>query len=144
MSEHIESTVLLSAYACCPGRGSAPRSGWKYLLMSARAYRKVILLTSVTDYQRVEKELAAMGIRNVSLVVIRMPFRLDRLHSVRVGGIHLHYWLWLSAAKRAVRKLRDKVDFAHHITYGSLQFGSPIYGLPCSFIFGPVGRGRVT
>jgi glycosyltransferase involved in cell wall biosynthesis len=112
--------------------------------MYARAYRKVILLTSVTDYQRVEKELAAMGIRNVSLVVIRMPLSLDRLHSVPVGGIHLHYWLWLGAAKRAVRRLRETVDFAHHITYGSLQFGSPIYELQCPFIFGPVGGGQVT
>src|ERR1700744_3470258 len=109
MSEPIASTVLLSAYACCPGRGSEPRYGWQYLLMYARAYRKVVLLTSVTDYQRVEKELADMGIYNVSLVVIRMPFGLDRLHSVPVGGIHLHYWLWLGAARRAVRRLRETI-----------------------------------
>ena len=144
MSESRASTVLLSAYACCPGRGSEPRYGWQYLLMYARIYRRVILLTSATDHLRVRQELEALQIRNVTLVVIHMPFGLDRLHSVPVGGIHLHYWLWLRAAKRAVRHLDEKIDFAHHITYGSLQFGSPIYELTCPFIFGPVGGGQVT
>jgi glycosyltransferase involved in cell wall biosynthesis len=144
MPESKASTVLLSAYACCPGRGSEPRYGWAYLLMYARTYRRVILLTSATDHLRVRQELEALDIHNVALVVIRMPFQLDRLHRVPVGGIHLHYWLWLKAAKRALRKLDETIDFAHHITYGSLQFGSPIYELSCPFIFGPVGGGQVT
>jgi glycosyltransferase involved in cell wall biosynthesis len=61
-----------------------------------------------------------------------------------VGGIHLHYWLWMRAAKRAIRRLAEKIDFAHHITYGSLQFGSPLYELSCPIVFGPVGGGQVT
>jgi glycosyltransferase involved in cell wall biosynthesis len=144
MSDQKAATVLLSAYACCPDRGSEPKYGWNYLLMYARAYNKVILVTSVTDHLRVRKELEAMNIRNVTLVVVQMRLGLDRLHFVPVGGIHLHYWLWMRAAKRAIRRLDENIDFAHHITYGSLQFGSPIYELSCPFIFGPVGGGQVT
>src|SRR6202000_3098930 len=32
----------------------------------------------------------------------------------------------------------------HHLTFGSLQFGSPLYKLNCAFIFGPVGGGQQT
>lgn len=144
MSDPKAATVLLSAYACCPDRGSEPRYGWNYLLLYARTYRQVILVTSVTDHIRVRQELEALNIRNVALVVVQMPFGLDRLHWMPVGGIHLHYWLWMRAAKRAIRRLDEKIDFAHHITYGSLQFGSPLYELSCPIVFGPVGGGQVT
>ncbi|HEV2482270.1 MAG TPA: glycosyltransferase family 4 protein [Puia sp.] len=138
------STLLLSAYACCPDRGSEPRYGWNYLLLHARTFRRVILVTSATDSDRVTAALEDGKIRNVSVVVVRMPFRLDKLHDIPVGGIHLHYWLWLRAALKRIRHIEETIDFAHHITYGSLQFGSPLYELRCPFIFGPVGGGQVT
>lgn len=144
MSDPRTSTVLLSAYACCPDRGSEPRYGWNYLLLHAKNFRRVILVTSATDSRRVAEVLDDLKIRNVSLEVVRMPLRLDKLHNIPVGGIHLHYWLWLRAAVKRIRHIKEKIDFAHHITYGSLQFGSPLYELQCPFIFGPVGGGQVT
>lgn len=144
MSQHKSLTILLSAYACCPDRGSEPRYGWNYLLLHAQSFRRVILVTSVQDHVRVKETLDALQIRNVTLVVIKLPWRLDRLHDIPVGGIHLHYWLWLRAAVRRIRTLKEKIDFAHHITYGSLQFGSPLYELSCPFVFGPVGGGQTT
>jgi glycosyltransferase involved in cell wall biosynthesis len=144
MSSLKAATVLLSAYACCPDRGSEPRYGWNYLLLHARVFRRVILVTSVQDHARVAEQLAAMDIRNVKMVVVRLGKRLDRLHDIPVGGIHLHYYLWLRAARNTIRTISDHIDFAHHVTYGSLQFGSPLYELSCPFIFGPVGGGQVT
>src|SRR6185437_174919 len=88
-------TALLSAYACCPDRGSEPRYGWDYLLFHARTFRRVILVTSVQDHVRVAEELAALDIHNVKMVVVPLGTRLDRLHDIPVGGIHLHYYLWL-------------------------------------------------
>ena len=144
MSEHKTLTLLLSAYACCPDRGSEPRYGWNYLLLHAQAFRRVILVTSVKDHVCVKETLDALHIRNVTLVVIKLPWRLDRLHEIPVGGIHLHSWLWLRAAVRKIRHLEERIDFGHHITYGSLQFGSPLYEMSCPFIFGPVGGGQTT
>jgi len=73
-----------------------------------------------------------------------MKFGLDRLHYIPVGGIHVHYLLWLKKALAVIQSLPDRIDFAHHLTYGSLQFGSPLYKLECPFIFGPVGGGQRT
>src|ERR1700761_163465 len=144
MTQPIKATVLLSAYACCPGRGSEPRYGWNYLLQYAQTFRKVILVTSVQDHVVVSETLAGLGITNVRVVVVAMKLSLDKLHDIPVGGIHLHYYLWLRKAARVIQALPDKIDFAHHVTYGSLQFGSPLYKLSCPFIFGPVGGGQVT
>ena len=144
MSSLKAATVLLSAYACCPDRGSEPRYGWNYLLLYARTFRRVILVTSVQDHARVAEQLTALDIRNVQLIVVRLGKRLDRLHDIPVGGIHLHYYLWLRRARNTIRTIPERIDLAHHVTYGSLQFGSPLYELSCPFIFGPVGGGQVT
>jgi len=101
-------------------------------------------VTSATDSDRVAAALEELEIRNVTLEVVRMPFRLDKLHFIPVGGIHVHYWLWLRAAVKRIRGFKEKADFAHHVTYGSLQFGSPLYELRCPILFGPVGGGQVT
>lgn len=144
MAQKLKATVLLSAYACCPDRGSEPRYGWNYLLQYARAFGQVILVTSEQDHLQVERQLVELGIRNVKILTVTLPYRLEKLRNIPVGGIHLHYWLWLRKAVKAIRHIPDKIDFAHHVTYGSLQFGSPLYQLSCPFIFGPVGGGQVT
>jgi glycosyltransferase involved in cell wall biosynthesis len=144
MNKKITSTVLLSAYACCPGRGSEPGYGWNYLLQYAKVFEKVILVTSLQDHEAVRERLRELGIGNVTLKVVKMRFGLDRLHYMPVGGIHIHYLLWLKEALAVIQSLPDRIDFAHHLTYGSLQFGSPLYKLECPFIFGPVGGGQRT
>jgi glycosyltransferase involved in cell wall biosynthesis len=144
MNRRISGTVLLSAYACCPGRGSEPGYGWNYLLQYAKIFEKVILVTSLQDHATVRDRLRELGIGNVSLEVVKMRFRLDRLHYMPVGGIHLHYLLWLKKALAVITSLPDRIDFAHHLTYGSLQFGSPLYKLECPVVFGPVGGGQRT
>jgi glycosyltransferase involved in cell wall biosynthesis len=144
MNPKMNGTVLLSAYACCPGRGSEPGYGWNYLLQYAQRFDKVILVTSVQDHAAVEKRLAELQVVNVRLVVANLGLGLDKLHYMPVGGIHLHYLLWLKKARTLIRALTDRIDFAHHLTYGSLQFGSPLYSLTCPFVFGPVGGGQQT
>ena len=144
MTSKLSGTVLLSAYVCCPGRGSEPGYGWAYLLQYAEKFEKVILVTSSQDYKKVSDKLAELGIGNVRLEVVKMKFGLERLSRMPVGGIHLHYLIWLKMALSLIQSLPDRIDFAHHLTFGSLQFGSPLYKLNCAFIFGPVGGGQQT
>ena len=55
MNRKINATALVSAYSCCPGRGSEPRCGWNYLLQYAQRFERVILVTSVEDWRTVER-----------------------------------------------------------------------------------------
>ena len=144
MNKKLNGTVLLSAYACCPGRGTEPGNGWSYLRQYASTFERVILVTSAQDHQVVTDKLQELGIDNVTMKVVKMKFKLDRLHYIPVGGIHVHYFLWLRKATALIGSLREKIDFAHHCTFSSLQFGSPLYKLQCPFVFGPVGGGGRT
>ncbi|HXB91971.1 MAG TPA: hypothetical protein VNU72_06770, partial [Puia sp.] len=69
MNKKLNGTVLISAYACCPGRGSEPGYGWNYLLQYAGTFRKVILVTSRQDHVAVGDKLREMGITNVTIKV---------------------------------------------------------------------------
>lgn len=144
INKKLNGTVLISAYACCPGRGSEPGYGWNYLLQYAGTFQKVILVTSRQDHVAVSDKLREMGITNVTMKVATLRFGLDRLHYIPVGGIHIHYLLWLQQAFSVINSLTEEIDFAHHVTFGSLQFGSPLYRLKCPFVFGPVGGGQRT
>ncbi|HEY4061354.1 MAG TPA: glycosyltransferase [Puia sp.] len=146
MNRKLSGTVLLSAYVCCPGRGSEPGYGWAYLLQYAKTFEKVIMVTSTVEegYRQTIDKLREMGIDNVRVEVVRLKGALDRLSRMPVGGIHLHYLLWLNAATNAIQSLPDTPCFAHHLTFGNLQYGSPLYKVSCPFIFGPVGGGQKT
>jgi glycosyltransferase involved in cell wall biosynthesis len=61
-------------------------------------------------------------------------------------GIYLRYLAWQRAAYRRARELlRDhRFDVVHHLTWGSLVWGSPLWRLDLPFVFGPAGGGQVT
>ncbi|HWZ23457.1 MAG TPA: glycosyltransferase family 4 protein, partial [Cytophagaceae bacterium] len=60
-------------------------------------------------------------------------------------GDYLHYYLWLLKARPIVKKLTKKTSFthAHHVTYSSIKFGTPLYNLNTKIILGPLGGGQL-
>jgi glycosyltransferase involved in cell wall biosynthesis len=60
-------------------------------------------------------------------------------------GDYLHYYLWLLKARPKIKSLVKTVEFehAHHITYSSIKFGTPLYNLPLKMFLGPLGGGSL-
>src|SRR2546423_14793992 len=52
--------VLISAYACEPGKGSEPEVGWQWALQMAR-FHDVAVLTRENNRGPIEAELAKIG-----------------------------------------------------------------------------------
>jgi glycosyltransferase involved in cell wall biosynthesis len=135
--------VLLSAYACEPGRGSEPGAGWAWACAAAQG-NDVWVLTHTTNRVSIEAALAAD------------PELAGRLHPVYLRNERwarplrgtgrtrmLYYVIWqLLSCPRAARRLHREIGFdvAHHLTYASdwLPAGvSRLDGVP--FVWGPVG-----
>ena len=51
--------VLISAYACEPGKGSEPEVGWQWALQMAR-FHDVTVLTRTNNREAIEKELVLL------------------------------------------------------------------------------------
>jgi len=138
--------ILLSAYACEPGKGSEPGVGWNWALALVRRGHEVWVLTRSNNRASIEQALAGLG----EPCVARLHFLYHDLPRwaawwKRGGrGVHLYYALWqrgiISVARAAHR--RQNFDVAHHLTFGVWRQPTFLHrlGIPC--IFGPVGGGE--
>lgn len=140
--------VLLSAYACDPGRGSEPGAGWAWASAAARSH-EVWVLTHGTNEGPVsgalaqDPELAA----RLHPVYLRAP-RWARPLRRRGPSRFLYYLVWqLVSCPRAARRLHQEVGFdvAHHVTYATDWAPVGVNRLrDVPFVWGPVGGSSST
>jgi glycosyltransferase involved in cell wall biosynthesis len=138
--------ILISAYACEPGRGSEPGVGWN-IVKSLAQYHQVWVLTSRTHEAIIEKELSVNPTPNLSFIYLDP---LGWVYDWSVEGkrphwdVHIHYYLWQIWAYFVARSWHQSIgfDLAHHVTYVKYTSPSFLCLLPIPFIWGPVGGGE--
>jgi glycosyltransferase involved in cell wall biosynthesis len=134
--------VLLSAYACEPGKGSEPGIGWNWVRQIAR-FAEVWVITRSNNREAIEKALAEEPLPNVHWVYFDLP-RWARFWKKGQRGVHLYYYLWQLGIYFLVRRLHRQVgfDLIHHVTFGNYWLPSFLALLHVPFIWGPVGGGE--
>jgi glycosyltransferase involved in cell wall biosynthesis len=134
--------VLISAYACEPGRGSEPGVGWNWARQMGR-YHEVWVITRANNRAPIEKALAKEPLPNVHWVHFDLP-RWARFWKKGERGLHPYYYLWQIGAYFVARKLHRRVRFnlAHHVTFVNYWMPSFMALLPVPFVWGPVGGGE--
>jgi glycosyltransferase involved in cell wall biosynthesis len=134
--------VLVSAYACCPGRGSEPGIGWNTARALA-AWHDVWLITSRENARQIITELAQRPVAGLRVVFLDWPSWLAWIKRSRVGYEFQHY-VWQAAAYVQARRLHRKIgfDLVHHLTIGRYWMPSFMALLPIPFFWGPVGGGE--
>jgi glycosyltransferase involved in cell wall biosynthesis len=136
--------VLVSAYACEPGRGSEPGTGWAWACAAAERH-EVWLLTRSNVAAQIEAALERAPRPRLHPVYLDLPPWVRRCKRGQLG-IHWYYPLWQLAAFRVGRGLHRRVrfDLAHHVTFASdwMPVGVAYLGVP--FIWGPVGGATAT
>jgi glycosyltransferase involved in cell wall biosynthesis len=133
--------VLVSAYACEPGKGSEPGAGWLWALAAART-SDVWVLTRANNRPPIEAHPASAS-PTLRFVYVDLPHRLRRWK--RPGrGIRLYYVLWQLSALRAARPLhaRERFDVVHHVTFANLWLPALACALDAPFVIGPAGGGQ--
>jgi glycosyltransferase involved in cell wall biosynthesis len=129
--------VLLSAFACRPGHGSEPGTGWHWAGALSDLGHEVTVLT-VPDHK---EEILARCPPGVSFRFIGMP-RSPVPRSAGLFWAYDAYGRWQGAAAREVQAQARHYDVAHHVTYGGLHMGSMLWRLPVPLVYGPVGGGQ--
>jgi glycosyltransferase involved in cell wall biosynthesis len=134
--------VLLSAYACEPGKGSEPGVGWNWMRQIAR-FAEVWVITRLNNREAIEKALAEEPLPNVHWVYFDLP-RWARFWKKGQRGVHLYYYLWQVGIYFLARRLHRQVafDLVHHVTFGNYWLPSFLALLPVPFVWGPVGGGE--
>jgi glycosyltransferase involved in cell wall biosynthesis len=134
--------VLLSAYACEPGKGSEPGIGWNWVRQIAR-FAEVWVITRSNNREAIEKALAEEPLPNVHWVYFDLP-RWARFWKKGQKGVHLYYYLWQVGIYFIAPRLHRQVgfDLVHHVTFGNYWLPSFLALLPVPFVWGPVGGGE--
>jgi glycosyltransferase involved in cell wall biosynthesis len=136
-------TILLSAYACEPGKGSEPGVGWYWAIHLAAIGHSVWVLTRANNCAVIESALAVEARENLHFIYYDLPPWM-RWWKRRGHGVQLYYLLWQLGAYRVARKLctQMRFDVIHHITFGVFRHPSFLAFLGVPFVFGPVGGGE--
>ena len=136
--------ILLSAYACEPGRGSEPAVGWNWLLALAEMGHDVSVITRENNIPGIEANRSKSKLKFTTIAYDLPAWCRDFKHWP--GGLYVYYLLWQFGAYRRARGIhkRDPFDLVHHITFVTFRQPSFMGGLKIPFIFGPVGGGETS
>lgn len=139
--------MLLSAYACRPGAGSEPGTGW-HCAASIGQTNVVCVLTQGVYAEDIREELARAPIPNLRVVYVDLPKAVLSLRAIfELLGVwrELRYYCWQIAAYRCARRLCRVEDFdvVHHITFAKYWAPSLVSFLDRPFVWGPVGGGEI-
>ena len=136
--------VLLSAYACEPGKGSEPAVGWNWAIERARRGDETWVVTRANNRAAID---AALGIRpeagDIRFLFYDPPAWARRWKAGR-RGIRTYYlaWQWGAAARARVLHRVVGFELVHHVTFVGVRQPSFMGRLGIPFVFGPVGGGE--
>jgi glycosyltransferase involved in cell wall biosynthesis len=138
--------VLLSAYACEPGKGSEPEVGFRTLMAVAQQH-DIWVVTRHNNLPSLEDAIREHPLKDrIQLIghdVSGIPSRLKKRSRLLA---HLYYDRWqASLAQRAIDlERRIGFDVAHHVTFASYWTRTGIVPVSAPKVWGPVGGGVTT
>jgi glycosyltransferase involved in cell wall biosynthesis len=133
--------VLISAYACEPGRGSEPGVGWN-VVRELSSRHELWVLTRANHEAAIRNSGEAWTTR-VHWIFVDPP--LWQTFWKKGGrGLRCFYLLWQRQALAAARRLvaAEAIDLVHHLTFGNFLPASPLADLGLPFVGGPLGGGE--
>lgn len=134
--------VLLSAYACEPGKGSEPEVGFRMMLAAAERH-SVWVLTRQNNVSALTEFLRDHPLRTqITIVGFDLSDRLLRLKRLtRQVGTVWYYDRWQKRASKEASRLDSEHDFdiVHHITLAAYWSRLGVGHLQKPLVVGPVG-----
>lgn len=136
-------TVLLSAYACEPDRGSEPGVGWEWATRLSKHHR-VLVLTRTNNRSRIEAKLRDTD-RNPNLIFVYhdLPGPLLFLKKKKVLPVSAYYLLWQLGARIKGAGHFPEVDLVHHVTFNGFRFPGAWWSTSKPVILGPLGGASI-
>jgi glycosyltransferase involved in cell wall biosynthesis len=134
--------VLMSAFACEPGRGSEQEVGWRWALEMSQWF-DVTVLTQTRNRPGIERELkkGLPADRSLHFEYFQLAEPIYRMKSRFDPLTWPYYAIWQWVMLRAAGRLHKEspFDLAHHVTFVSFRIPIWLKKLDIPVVFGPVG-----
>ena len=133
--------ILVSAYACEPGRGSEPEVGWQWALNLSR-HHDVTVITRANNAAAIQAALDKHTGPKPQFLYYDLPSGLVRLK--RLGlPVPIYYLLWQAAIRWRFRRQLNAFDLIHHLTFNSFRQPGFWWFCPKPVVLGPLGGGQI-
>ncbi len=134
-------TILATAYAVNPYKGSEDGMGWNFILQIAR-FNKVIAITRENNQGNIEKFMAENPdplYNQITFMYYDLPPHL-RWWKKGSRGALLYYQLWQRGVVNFVKKQHLTFDIAHNVNFHNDWTPTFLWKLGKPLVWGPVGH----
>jgi len=134
-------TILVTAYAVNPFKGSEDGMGWNFILQIAR-FHKVIAITRENNQKDIDKYMQLNpneNYENIQFYYFDLPFWMRFWKKGNFASM-LYFCLW---QYNIVSFIKDKVlefDVAHNLNFHNDWTPSYLWKLDKPFVWGPIGH----
>jgi len=141
MKKNINATILATAYAVNPYKGSEDGTGWNILMEIAR-HQKVIAITRENNQADIDHYFSTNTIPhadNIQFEYFDLPYYL-RFWKKKSRGALLYSYLWQLSIVFFIYRKQFKFDIAHHLNFHSDWMPSFLWLLSKPLVWGPIGH----
>lgn len=135
-------TLIVSAYACEPLKGSEPAVGWNWVLQLAQKNR-VHVITRANNQEVIETHIP-QGVKGNLIFHYYDTSNFIRVLKKRDKGLYFYNFCWQIGIVKVARSIArsEHIDYSIHLTFGSIWMPTflPLLNIP--FIWGPMGGGE--
>lgn len=138
-------TILLSAYACEPNKGSEPEVGWQWAINLSKLGHSVYVVTRRNNRKNIDKSKKKN--ENLNFIYYDLhPWLMSLLSRKGKPNLFsfLYFYFWQLGIFFHIRPYIKKIkfDYIHHVTFVSLRYPSFLCFYKIPFILGPVSGGE--
>ncbi|MEL6651328.1 MAG: glycosyltransferase family 4 protein [Bacteroidota bacterium] len=134
-------TILITAYAIHPHKGSEDGTAWNLVLQIARQ-KRVILITRENNVAPIRDYLAQHDIEqasNLHIIGYDLPYHLRFWKRGGFGALP-YFYLWQRTIPRFIKRQRLKFDIVHNLNFHNDWTPSFLHRLGKPMIWGPIGH----
>jgi len=134
-------TILATAYAINPFKGSEDGMGWNFILQIAR-FNKVIAITRENNRVHIEKYMREFPNDLYGFIEFHyfdLPYWM-RFWKKGGRGAMLYYWMWQKGIISFIKQHKFQFDIAHNVNFHNDWTPSYLWQLHKPFVWGPIGH----
>jgi glycosyltransferase involved in cell wall biosynthesis len=135
----MKKTILITAYAVNPYKGSEDGSGWNFIREAAR-YNNVIAVTRVNNGPHIErflKEDHSFPHENLTMLYFDLPYWM-RFWKRKSHGALLYFYLWQWFMPAFIKRQHLEFHLVHNLNFHNDWAPSFLYRLHKPFVWGPM------
>ncbi len=134
-------TILATAYAINPYKGSEDGMGWNFVQQIAR-FNKVIAVTRENNREKIEQFMQEHPdelYENIHFLYFDLPYWM-RFWKKGSRGAMLYYWMWQRGIVNWLKKQEFQFDIVHNLNFHNDWTPSFLWKLGKPFVWGSIGH----